>query len=206
MPMPANVKKYKDKYWDIYQVGTLPPSGALGMNQIQGEFGRGNSLGNYSGTQWWTDTYGQTGTFTNPLGFNQFYSKRGSSPPPPYHFNSTLTTGNTSSTSGSTTYYYIGYDNGGYGIAAIGSFSNNRFIDGTVMLRFFSRLKRFGTSATYSFYFLRSGNFDAWEYVEIVGRVRYTRGQMTRQSDGSYIVTTDGGVMATGTNYNIIIG
>lgn len=59
---------------------TLPSSGALSMSAINAEFGRGNNLGAYRGTTWYTDA-GSSGTFSSTnLSFNEFYGKRLTSP------------------------------------------------------------------------------------------------------------------------------
>jgi hypothetical protein len=62
---------------------TLPLSGALSLNQINNEFGRGRNLNAYRGVTWYTDG-GSSGSFTSSnLGFNQFYGKR---PDAPYRY------------------------------------------------------------------------------------------------------------------------
>lgn len=59
---------------------TLPPSGPLTLQQINGEFGLGSNLGAYRGVTWYTDS-GSSGTFSaSNLGINQFYGKRATSP------------------------------------------------------------------------------------------------------------------------------
>jgi hypothetical protein len=59
---------------------TLQASGAIAINQINAEFGRGNNLNSYRGTVWYTDA-GGSGTFSaGALAMNEFYSKRLSSP------------------------------------------------------------------------------------------------------------------------------
>ena len=59
---------------------TLPSSGAISLNQINNEFGRGRNLNAYRGTTWYTDD-GSSGTFTSTnLGMNQFYAKRVDAP------------------------------------------------------------------------------------------------------------------------------
>ena len=59
---------------------TLPSSGPLSLNDINGEFGLGTDLGSYRGVTWYTDA-GSSGTFTNTnLGIDQFYGKRPTAP------------------------------------------------------------------------------------------------------------------------------
>lgn len=59
---------------------TLPSSGALSMQAINAEFGRGNNLNSYRGTVWYTDA-GSSGTFSSgAISFSEFYSKRLTSP------------------------------------------------------------------------------------------------------------------------------
>lgn len=59
---------------------TLPSSGPLSLNDINGEFGLGTNLNAYRGVTWYTNA-GSSGTFTSTnLGIDQFYSKR-STPP-----------------------------------------------------------------------------------------------------------------------------
>lgn len=59
---------------------TLQSSGAISLNQINTEFGRGRSLSLYRGTTWYTDA-GSSGVFdTNNINFAEFYSKRLTSP------------------------------------------------------------------------------------------------------------------------------
>lgn len=85
---------------------TLPTSGALSLNQINTEFGRGRNLGAYRGTTWYTDA-GSSGTFTNTnLGFDQFYGKRVDAP---YQYGSLYAT---TQTSGGNLYVFL-YVTGG---------------------------------------------------------------------------------------------
>lgn len=60
---------------------TLPSSGnPLSIQQINSEFGRGNNLNSYRGTNWYTDS-GDFGNFSsNSLGISEFYSKRSTIP------------------------------------------------------------------------------------------------------------------------------
>lgn len=196
MPMPANVKKYNDKYWDIYQVGTLPPSGPMGVNMINGEFGRGTSIANYRGTQWWTDVYGQTGTFTpTGLGFNQFYGKRGSSPPPPHLLDTTMTAGRATSTG----FTYTGYSNGavlpGFGGIANPNFSGSSI---TLLAQGFSPV-----GSQYIFRFGTNNMADNWSTLTIAGLGAISRGgsakNPTNWSVGTNLNIGNGG------SYRIII-
>jgi len=58
----------------------LPSSGTLTMAQINAEFGRGNDLNSYRGTQWYTAA-GGSGTFpTGAISFSDFYGKQLASP------------------------------------------------------------------------------------------------------------------------------
>ena len=51
----------------------LPASGPLSMSQINGEFGRGTSLNNYRGTDYYTLTAGPFVFPASPISFNNFY-------------------------------------------------------------------------------------------------------------------------------------
>ena len=54
----------------------IKASGQLWMSEINAEFGRGNNLNSYRGTQWYTDA-GGSGTFSSgAISFYEFYSKR----------------------------------------------------------------------------------------------------------------------------------
>ncbi len=54
---------------------TLPSSGSISMSQINAEFGRGNNLNSYRGTQW-VNPQGGSGTFSSgTISFNDFYNK-----------------------------------------------------------------------------------------------------------------------------------
>ena len=58
----------------------LPSSGALSMSAINAEFGRGNNLGSYRGTQWYTAA-GGSGTFpSGAISFNNFYGTQLAAP------------------------------------------------------------------------------------------------------------------------------
>lgn len=58
----------------------LPSSGTITMAQINAEFGRGNDLNSYRGTQWYTAA-GGSGTFsTGAISMSDFYGKQLSSP------------------------------------------------------------------------------------------------------------------------------
>lgn len=59
---------------------TLPASGTLTMSAINTEFGRGNNMGAYRGTSWYTDA-GASGTFSaGTIKYSDFYGKRKTSP------------------------------------------------------------------------------------------------------------------------------
>jgi hypothetical protein len=59
---------------------TLPASGPLSIQQINAEFGRGNDLNSYRGTQWYTAA-GGSGTFpAGAISFSDFYGKQLASP------------------------------------------------------------------------------------------------------------------------------
>lgn len=63
---------------------TIKSSGSLNLTEIDGEFVLGKTLGTHRGVTWYTDTFGESGTFTQTnLGVNQFYSKRKDQPIPP---------------------------------------------------------------------------------------------------------------------------
>jgi hypothetical protein len=58
----------------------LPTSGTITMAQINAEFGRGNDLNSYRGTQWYTAA-GGSGTFpTGAISMSDFYGKQLASP------------------------------------------------------------------------------------------------------------------------------
>jgi hypothetical protein len=58
----------------------LPTSGTITMAQINAEFGRGNNLNSYRGTQWYTAA-GGSGTFsTGAISMSDFYGKQLASP------------------------------------------------------------------------------------------------------------------------------
>jgi hypothetical protein len=58
----------------------LPSSGTITMAQINAEFGRGNNLNSYRGTQWYTAA-GGSGTFsTGAISMSDFYGKQLASP------------------------------------------------------------------------------------------------------------------------------
>lgn len=59
---------------------TLPLSGALSMQAINAEFGRGLNLNAYRGTTWYTDA-GASGTFSSgAISMSEFYGKRLTAP------------------------------------------------------------------------------------------------------------------------------
>lgn len=59
---------------------TIKSSGSISMSEINAEFGRGNNLNSYRGTQWNTDS-GGVGTFSSgAIAMNEFYNKRLTSP------------------------------------------------------------------------------------------------------------------------------
>ena len=71
---------------------TLPTSGPLSISQINAQFGRGNNLNAYRGTQYFTAT---AGPFTFPsgtIGISNFYGTTNVAPTPTYIF---LTSGST---------------------------------------------------------------------------------------------------------------
>lgn len=75
---------------------TLPSSGPISLNDIDGEFGLGTNLNAYRGVTWYTDS-GTSGTFTSSnLGMDQFYSKRPTSPISIAYVYNTSTTSNLS--------------------------------------------------------------------------------------------------------------
>jgi hypothetical protein len=59
---------------------TLQTSGPISMEQINAEFGLGGNLNAYRGNIWFTDTYGEQGSFGTPISFSDFYGKRATNP------------------------------------------------------------------------------------------------------------------------------
>lgn len=52
----------------------------ISMTEINAEFGRGNDLNSYRGTQWWQDD-GANGLFSSgAISFAEFFSKRATDP------------------------------------------------------------------------------------------------------------------------------
>lgn len=69
-------------------MATLPGSNSsISLAEIQNEFGRGNNLGAYRGTNWFTDdnTQGSFPASPNPISFADFRSKRKTNPVTPYN-------------------------------------------------------------------------------------------------------------------------
>lgn len=61
---------------------TLPSTGAISLNDINNEFGRGTNLNSYRGTTWYTDA-GSSGTFpSGAIDMDVFHGKRATSPAP----------------------------------------------------------------------------------------------------------------------------
>lgn len=59
---------------------TLPSTGAISLNDINNEFGRGTNLNSYRGTTWYTDA-GSSGTFpSGAIDMDVFRGKRATSP------------------------------------------------------------------------------------------------------------------------------
>jgi hypothetical protein len=68
-----------------------PSSGAISIQQINAEFGRGNNLNAYRGTTWWTPQ-GTSGTFSSgAIAMSEFYNKQ----PNPPTFSFTISTNQT---------------------------------------------------------------------------------------------------------------
>jgi hypothetical protein len=206
--MPDNVKKYAGKYYDIYQVRTLPPSGQLSMNQIQTEFGRGNDLGAYRGTQWWTDVYGQTGTFTSTeLGIDQFYGKRGSSPPPPYLLSTYLNSGEyVDSSSGIGTITYRGW--GSSGAISWGSVDSANLSNGNSLISLrplWSYFPSQGINA-YQVQYAQTPDYYGWNYYDLVGVLRVDRASLSPPQGNTWRFVTNQLWLANGGRYQLNIG